>query len=76
MFLSTGSGAEVFMSEHIEARVPVADIVGKCRVLIQGPGAARPGTPTALGVGGSEEVFTCMYHYNHESISLTPLPAQ
>jgi hypothetical protein len=28
--MSTGSAAELFMSDHIEARVPVADITAKC----------------------------------------------
>jgi hypothetical protein len=30
VFMSTGSPAEVFLSDHIEARVPVADISAKC----------------------------------------------
>lgn len=30
--MSTGSTAELFMSDHIEARVPVADITAKCAV--------------------------------------------
>jgi hypothetical protein len=29
VFMSTGSPAELFMSDHIEARVPVADITAK-----------------------------------------------
>lgn len=29
VFMSTGSAAELFMSDHIEARVPVADITAK-----------------------------------------------
>lgn len=30
VFMSTGSAAELFMSDHIEARVPVADITARC----------------------------------------------
>lgn len=33
VFMSTGSAAELFMSDHIEARVPVAGIVTKCVLL-------------------------------------------
>lgn len=32
--MSTGSAAELFMSDHIEARVPVADITAKCAPMI------------------------------------------
>lgn len=73
VFMSTGSAAELFMSDHIEARVPIADIAAKCIVNVQPPGALPPCSPAADS-GAMEEVFTCMYHFDHEAISLTPLP--
>lgn len=39
---------------------------------VQAPGVLPPCSLAADG--GAEEVFTCMYHFDHEAISLTPLP--
>lgn len=70
VFLSTGDVHEVFRSDHVDARVPVADVLARCHVVIEPPGAQRGLLPPA---SRSEQLFRCHYHYRHEEITLSPV---
>lgn len=70
VFMSTGDAGEVFRSDHVEARVPAADVRARCHVTVQPPGAAR----ATLPLGPPAQLsFRCHYHYRHEEITLSPV---
>ncbi len=68
--MSTGDDREVFRSDHVEARVPLADVHARCHVAVQPPGAPRMPEPAGSRAGPS---FICHYHYRHEEITLSPV---
>lgn len=69
-FPSTGSPTEVFASNLIEPRVPVADVQGPCHVIHGPQGDAAPIAALA-SCKDRPSIFRCHYHYDHEHIRLS-----
>lgn len=60
------------MTDLIEARVPVADVLRPCRIVVEPHGAS----PSDLLVDPADDElpwFRCHFHYDHEKMTLSPV---
>jgi hypothetical protein len=57
-----GGQQQVFSSGHVEERVALAAVVGRCWVVMAGAGLPRGAVPAC--------VFHCSFHYNHVDMTL------
>lgn len=71
-FPGTGSPAEVFMTDLIESRVPVADVQRPCRIVVE-PHGASPIDLMADPADDELPFYRCHFHYNHEKMTLSPV---
>ena len=71
--MSSGKPDELFASDHVEQRVAASTLLRKCTVV-----SGHPGNRTAImdrrASLGLQSYF-CMYHYDHLSEGLKPVPA-
>jgi hypothetical protein len=74
-------GAQVFMTQHYEERLPLAAVLDRCEVVLPGAvGAAGAGVGVGTGASGGREgvqqqQFVCNLFYDHANLTLRPLTA-
>jgi hypothetical protein len=76
-------GAQVFMTQHYEERLPLAAVLDRCEVVLPGGvGAAGAGVGVGSAAGGvgegvqQQQQFVCNLFYDHVHLTLRPLSAE